>query len=554
MFKNLKIKYKLVGGFAVAMAMLFMVALNGNATLQELYKQNERIISMFQLEQQLQERITDHYKWVAAMNESIIKGDTRLNVQKDDHLCALGKWLYGPERQKTVKEFPELTGVIQALEAPHANLHKSARVIEDELSSAGDITWIGTLYKQNTLPALVEVKEGLSKAISYLNEQVSRVEQEEQEVRAASEWRGWLTVIIALVVFSFVSIGLIKLIVAPLHQSVEYAQAIENGDLSVSLYNDREDEIGTLQNAMANMGEKLKKIMKDVLDSSEQLALTSGSLNQFSQKVLSEMSQVSEKSHTVASAAEEMSVTMVDVSNASEQASDNINQVATAAEQMNSTVSEIAGNAEAARAKTNDAVRSVERASNRVNVLGEAAQEVSKVVEVINEISEQTKLLALNATIEAARAGEAGKGFAVVANEVKELAKQTNDAIDEIRSKIDAIQNSTDETVSEISGITVVISEVNEMVQSIATAVEEQAVATGNIAENVKNAAQGIDVVSSSVAQAATASQSVASDIATVNQNSQLVMEESRRVDENSGELTQVSDYLKSIVQQFRLN
>ena len=112
-------------------------------------------------------------------------------------------------------------------------------------------------------------------------------------------------------------------------------------------------------------------------------------------------------------------------------------------------------------------------------------------VKVITSIAEQTNLLALNATIEAARAGEAGKGFAVVANEVKELAKETAKATEDISRKIDAIQGDTAEAVKAIKEIRGIIGQVNDIATTIASAVEEQTATTNEIGRNVAEAAQG---------------------------------------------------------------
>lgn len=165
---------------------------------------------------------------------------------------------------------------------------------------------------------------------------------------------------------------------------------------------------------------------------------------------------------------------------------ENISTIATASEQMTITVEEIARNSEQARQNTGYAVNSVSSAQTSVDKLGLAASEIENIIDVIVEIAEQTKLLALNATIEAARAGEAGKGFSVVAGEVKELAKQTSDATDDIRKKISIMQSSTESTINEITHISGVIHDVDEMVESIASSVEEQSIATKNIANNIR--------------------------------------------------------------------
>jgi methyl-accepting chemotaxis protein len=188
-----------------------------------------------------------------------------------------------------------------------------------------------------------------------------------------------------------------------------------------------------------------------------------------------------------------------------------------------------------------------------VDELGSAAQQISKVIEVIVEIAEQTKLLALNATIEAASAGDAGKGFAVVAGEVKELAKQTGQATEEIRGRIEAMQVSTQRTVAEMGQIRGVISEVNEIVVGIATAVEEQAVTTRSIAQNVGQAALGVQSVTENVSQAASTATSVASEIAQVNRASNEVRAASERVEAQAQALTRMGSELKQMVGAYRL-
>jgi methyl-accepting chemotaxis protein len=188
-----------------------------------------------------------------------------------------------------------------------------------------------------------------------------------------------------------------------------------------------------------------------------------------------------------------------------------------------------------------------------VDELGNAAREINQVTDVIMEIAEQTKLLALNATVEAARAGEAGKGFAVVANEVKELAKQTNAATDNIRARVDAIQRSTAGTVEKIAQISHVITDVNNLVASIAGAVEEQAITTRDIASNIAQAATGIRAMLGTVTHAAGVSETIATEVVVVSDASNEMEAVSTHLNNNAARLVTMGQQLQQFMAQFQL-
>ncbi len=305
---------------------------------------------------------------------------------------------------------------------------------------------------------------------------------------------------------------------------LDVVNAAGNGDLTKQVTVSGLDAIGQLGDGLARFFGNLRTSISNIAGNAQSLASSSEELTAVSQQMSAN--------------AEETSAQAGVVSAASEQVSKNIQTVATAGEEMSSSIKEISKNAsEAARVAT-EAVAITQSTNATISKLGESSQEIGNVIKLITSIAQQTNLLAFNATIEAARAGEAGKGFAVVANEVKELAKETTKATEDISQKIAAIQTDTQGAVAAIGQISGVINQINDISNTIASAVEEQTATTNEMGRNIAEAAKGSTEIAQNITGVATAAQSTSSG-ATQTQSA-------------STELARMAAELQKLVGQFR--
>ena len=262
--------------------------------------------------------------------------------------------------------------------------------------------------------------------------------------------------------------------------------------------------VGTRADATKHQGD-YRRIVEGVNQTLEAIVEPLKVTAQNASTLASSSEELTAVSQQMAGNAEETATQANIVSAASEQVSKNVSSVASASEQMQSSIREIAKNANESARVAKNAVSVAHSTNETVKKLGESSQEIGNVIKVITSIAQQTNLLALNATIEAARAGEAGKGFAVVANEVKELAKQTAKATEEIGQKIEAIQGDTKGSVKAIEEIGTIINQINDISNSIASAVEEQTVTTNEIGRSVTEAAKGVGDIAKNIGGVAVA-------------------------------------------------
>jgi methyl-accepting chemotaxis protein len=216
-------------------------------------------------------------------------------------------------------------------------------------------------------------------------------------------------------------------------------------------------------------------------------------------KLTSSSEELSSVSQQLSASAEETSTQANLVSTAADQISRHVEMVAASCREMENNSKDVARQAAEAASVATDGVRMALATNTSVAKLGESSGSIGSVVKAIASIAEQTNLLALNATIEAARAGEAGKGFAVVANEVKELAKQTAKATEEIGQRIGTIQQDISAAVSTIGQVGAIIHRISSLQTGIASAVEEQTAATRDIGRNISEASQGTTVIARNI-------------------------------------------------------
>jgi methyl-accepting chemotaxis protein len=425
-----------------------------------------------------------------------------------------------------------------------------------ELSSGGKEAEAIALYATEGQVKMKSVDEAGDALIEFEKKQQKAIDDETEAMVARAKMLLLVIGIIAVIVAFALGIFTARTISRPIAASVGLLDHISNGDLSNEVppeLRNRKDEAGTLARAMQTMTETLRKLLGDLTGGIQTLASSSTELSAVAGQTTSSVKNMSSKASTVAAAAEESSSNTTSVAASMEQTTTNLQSVAGATEEMSATVGEIASNSEKARAISDEATVQAQNIGAMMQQLGQAAQEIGKVTETITDISSQTNLLALNATIEAARAGAAGKGFAVVANEIKELARQTATATEDIKAKIAGVQNSAGGAIADIEKISGVIKEVSSIVSSIAAAIEEQATVTKDVAGNIAQASTGVKDANERIAQTATVSKSIAQDISGISSAVEEVAQGGQQVQASAAELSKLAEQLKAMVGQFKV-
>ncbi|EIW89152.1 methyl-accepting chemotaxis sensory transducer [Alishewanella agri BL06] len=361
----------------------------------------------------------------------------------------------------------------------------------------------------------------------------SRQQEALAEVREMF-WTLLIAAVVVLVLATVVCLLLVKKVTRTLGGEPEYAaavvQRVAEGDLSGSI-NLRSDDSSSLLAAIAQMQQRLRQMLGEVSNYSDQVAAASTELSQINQQTSAGMQQQNTEISSAAVAMNEMTSTLEEVSHNTQQAA----EAAAQAEQESKNGRQIVSTTIRELANLSKEVSS---AATIIRLLKKDSDQIGNILQVIEGIAEQTNLLALNAAIEAARAGESGRGFAVVADEVRTLASRTKDSTTEIKQMIDKLQHGTDNAVK-----------ATDNSEQAAKSTAERAAAADQALAAIYEA---VELISSTTHQIATATEQQTVVSRDINQNFHRISDVAYQTNDNVSQSAQASDSLSTLAEQLQ--
>jgi methyl-accepting chemotaxis protein len=498
--QNIKIGKRLVGGFAIFNVIIVLLCMIS-------------IINMRDTDKRVGEMTNYNFEKTTLANTilvslQVLTRETAKAVYTKDtapfQVVGEMRKQYGAAMEKLEKMETEQEGknfintIMTNIAAGKEGNLKLAKALE-----AGNFDEALTLYNTTVYPAANKIIDVIGEMVKHQEEGVwakhRQIIQNNQKVSIVLIACG----VIALLLSAFVTVVITRSITVPIQKNISVAQTLAEGNLSLHIEVDREDEFGNEMSAFKTMIEKWKELISEVKTSAASVASASHQLSATSEQLARGGVDQVEKTIQVSTASEEMSQASLDIARNTNDIADSSKAMVTTADNGKSIVHKSVD-------EVKEIAKTVHKSSEFVKELGSQSEKIGEIVNVINEIADQTNLLALNAAIEAARAGEAGRGFAVVADEVKKLAERTGKATQEIANMIGAIRSGVDNAVNamdeasqkvrtgvELSNeagtalneIVSSASNLQSMVQQIAAAIEEMNSTTDEIARDIEQVA-----------------------------------------------------------------
>ena len=537
-FKNMKIRTRLMVGFGIVLS-LFVVC--GVITTLLLMK-SDRSVKVVREESmpfaltakdiafhvvQVQQFLTD----VSATH------DTGVLKEAEDSAQAFRQNIVKFREKYRVKNDQESLRKLEDLESSFNSYYETGKTMANAYVNQG-------IEAGNIL---MEDFDKTSIAITSIVEEFVKQQTDEASAMTGNVQKSIGQIMVVLLVISLITIVsgfliawyLTSSVVRPLIRAVDVSNSIANGDLTVKIESDSNDETGQLLNSMKNMVANLKKLIADIKETSSNMASASEQLSASSEEMSKGVVSQSDRSTQIASAAHEMSQTVVEIAR-------NASSIAVSASGTANVAKEGEHIVDKSVSEVKDIAATVSESSKVMVSLGERSRQIGDIIRVISEIADQTNLLALNAAIEAARAGEQGKGFAVVADEVRKLAERTAKATSEIGSMIGAIQEEVQKSVTSMD-------EVSKMVGTGVEFSTQTGEALHKIVSSVSELQMMVQQIASATEEMSATSEHISGDIMAVARVSKETSTGSEQIADASSEVARLASRLLTMGEQFKV-
>ncbi|MFZ5450993.1 MAG: methyl-accepting chemotaxis protein [Thermodesulfobacteriota bacterium] len=453
-FKNLKLSVKLIGGFIIVALITLVVGFMGWSGISKTLKGSEEVSFTDGVAINILAREIDHLNWARKVGQfQRDENITELNVEKDPHKCAFGKWYDSDARKKAEEAVPGIKGLLQQVDEPHRKLHEAAQGLENILKKG---------------------KEHRGEAVAYYQEHVLK------------------------------QLGIVQGLLEQIGPKAQHkAQEIEKSTAATT------QKILTLSIGAMILGTLVALALGIILSLSITRPINRliASLNEGAEQVTSASMQVSSSSQNLAQGASEQAASLEETSASLEEMASMTRTNASNANEANHLMNETGRVVQQANQSMTDLTRSMKEVSA-------ASEETAKIIKTIDEIAFQTNLLALNAAVEAARAGEAGAGFAVVADEVRNLAmraadaaKNTADLIEGTVGKVKEGSGLVDKTAEAFNQVASSSVKMKELVGEITAASNEQSQGVEQINKAINEMNQVTQAVAASAEESASAAE-----------------------------------------------